>query len=118
MDNNTFPKCKPRFHSKLKMESDDFGIRYKALRNVSSHFISRPDVRRAIFKKCENKCYLCGSKDNLQIDHVISVYQGAVERIPYYRINSYENLMAICRSCNSAKAPIQEEIWRDVQNKE
>lgn len=118
MNDNTFPKCKPQFSCKVKMRSDDFGIRYKALRNVSSHFISRPDVRKIIFRKCGFQCYLCGSKDKLQIDHVVSVYQGAVERIPYYRINSYENLMVICRRCNSAKVPIREDIWQDVQNKE
>ena len=108
-----FPRCKPHFDSIRKMRSDDFQTRYRSLRNVSSHFIERPDVRRSIFNKCGSKCYLCGSQEHLQIDHVISVWQGAKEKIPYYIINSYENLMVICRKCNSGKAVIQVKCQED-----
>lgn len=118
MGKGVFPKCNPHFYSKQRMSSDNPRIRYDALRNVSNHFIRNHDVRRAIFEKCDYKCYLCGAKDDLQIDHVISIYQGAKEKISYKVINSYENLMAVCRSCNAAKQPLQEEIWQDDQNKE
>lgn len=98
-----FPKCKPQWETKKKLRSDDFRIRYKALRNLSSNFISRLDVRNQIFTQKGSACYLCGSTENLQIDHVISVYRGAEERIPYNLINSFGNLMPICARCNSLK---------------
>ncbi len=113
-----FPKCNPHFYSKQRMASDNLRIRYDALRNVSIHFIRKPNVRRAIFEKCGYQCHLCGAKGDLQIDHVISIYQRAKERISYKTINSYGNLMAACRSCNAAKQVFQEEVWQDDQNKE
>ena len=33
------------------MENDNFRIRYKTLRNVSSYFIGRADVREQIFEE-------------------------------------------------------------------
>ena len=113
----TFPKCKPCFTSKIKMGSDDFRIRYQTLRNVSSHFAGRKDVREKIFTDKGRKCYICGSEENIQIDHVISVYEGAEKKIPYYVINSYDNLMPICSKCNSKKSPIQGAVWQDGQNR-
>lgn len=59
------------------MENDNFRIRYKTLRNVSSYFIGRADVREQIFEEKGRTCYLCGSTEHMQIDHVISVYEGA-----------------------------------------
>ena len=79
----TFPKCKPCFTSKIKMGSDDFRIRYQTLRNVSSHFAGRKDVREKIFTDKGRKCYICGSEENIQIEHVISVYEGAEQKISY-----------------------------------
>lgn len=98
-----FPKCKPQWETKKKLHSDDFRLRYKALRNLSSNFISRPDVRNQIFNQKGAACYLCGSVENLQIDHIISVYRGAKEKISYDLINSFGNLMPICARCNSLK---------------
>lgn len=98
-----FPKCKPQYATKRKLRSDDFKVRYKALRNLSSNFISRPDARSIIFNRKGRACYLCGSTEKLQIDHLISVYRGADEKIPYDLINSYGNLMPICTKCNVLK---------------
>lgn len=98
-----FPRCRICFDTARKLQSKDFRIRYKTLRNVSDYFISKESVRRYIFKHKGRKCYLCGSTEDLQIDHKISVCKGALEGIPYNEINSYENLMPVCRRCNSAK---------------
>lgn len=87
------------------MKSDNFKERYKALRNVSSNFIKREDVREYLLKKYNHKCYICGSFEDLQIDHIISVYKFASERLELSAINSEENLAVICLKCNSAKNP-------------
>lgn len=47
---------------------------------------------------------MCGSEKDLQIDHIISVYKGAKEMISCDIINSYGNLMPICRKCNAQKS--------------
>ena len=86
-----------------KLQSSNFRIRYHALRGISNRFIAKDSVREYIFSRKGRKCYICGSQKELQIDHKISVYQGALDRIPYDEINSYINLMPICKKCNSKK---------------
>ena len=98
-----FPECKVYRSTERMLQSQDFRTRYKAMRQVSSRFIKRKDVREAVLRRCNYKCYLCGSDENLQVDHVISVYKGAKDRMSYKAINSEENLMAICRTCNAGK---------------
>lgn len=99
------PKWKPQRNSLNKMRSDNFKIRYKALRNSSSNFVKRKDVRSYIFKKFNHKCYICGSSENLQVDHIISVYKFAADNMNPFLLNSEDNLAAICAKCNSAKNP-------------
>ena len=79
--------------------------RYKALRNASSNFIARKDVKEYIKAKYQNKCCICGSREHLQIDHVVSVLQFAQKRLPYKDLNKEDNLALLCRSCNAAKEP-------------
>lgn len=52
-------------------------------------------VRQAVLSRDGNACHYCGSGDNLCLDH----------RIPHSKGGSDdpENLVAACRSCNSAK---------------
>lgn len=106
MNKEKFPRCKPNFPTLIKLGSGDFRIRYKTLRNISSYFTVKPEVRNAIFEQKGKTCYLCGSSEDMQLDHVISVYKGAKNMIPYDVINSFENLMPICRRCNSGKRVI------------
>lgn len=60
---------------------------YKALRNTSSGFINRADVRQFIFDRDGHKCKICASEQDLTIDHIVS------------------NLQTLCNSCNSGKIP-------------
>lgn len=63
--------------------------------------MSTLDVRRwmklrgVIFERDGYKCTYCGSKDFLQCDHVISVYNGGSDDI--------DNLTTACRTCNLRK---------------
>lgn len=100
-----FPLWDPQANTIRKFNSSDFKIRYMALRNSSSAFIKRADVRKYVFKKYNYKCYLCGSYERLQIDHIISVYKFAKESIHFAALNTEENLAAICSICNAAKSP-------------
>lgn len=101
-----FPEWKPLRCSIKRMTSEDFRTRYKALRYSSDSFIRRADVRQQIYQKNDGKCYMCGRTENLQIDHIVSVYRYARDKIkPIQGLNSYENLALICGSCNSKKTP-------------
>jgi len=65
------------------------------LRNEASNYIKRPAVREFILQRDNYKCVYCGSTENLQIDHIKSVYSGGE--------NSIDNLQTLCRSCNTGK---------------
>ena len=78
---------------------------YKALRNSSSSFIKKDDVRSSILKKCNYKCVFCGSKSKLQIDHIVSVYQAFKDKRYIGILNSYINLQVLCEKCNCGKTP-------------
>ena len=117
MSKKNFPQCRIYQNTFRKLNSSDFRTRYKTLRNLSSNFIKRKEVREYIFAKKGYSCYLCGGTENLQIDHRISVYQGAMEKIPFYIINSFDNLMPICEKCNAAKKVEGRREWPDDQNR-
>ena len=111
MTENEFPIWRPRRHVQsiitqnyrhLFMENDRIKFR-KALRNSSSNFISRHDVRTFIFSRDGYKCIQCGSSENLQIDHKISVANYIDGFISLSDLNSDSNLQTLCRHCNTSK---------------
>jgi 5-methylcytosine-specific restriction endonuclease McrA len=104
-DADYFPIWNPQRSTRSNIKSYDFKTRYKALRNSSSAFIKRDDVRRIITEKCSNKCAKCGSSNNLQIDHIKSVYLCARGKFPISELNIFSNLQLLCNKCNSAKNP-------------
>ena len=52
-------------------------------------------MRFAIYERDEYKCVKCGSKKNLEIDHIIPVSKGGK--------SSFENLQTLCHHCNVLK---------------
>lgn len=100
-----FPLWKPQIVTEVKFHNSDFKIRLNAIRNSSSAFIKRIDVRNCIFKRDKYKCVFCNSKNQLTIDHIVSVYRAAKLEYPIEKLNIRENLQTLCASCNSRKAP-------------
>ena len=98
-----FPKWHPQQYTIKNFKSADFKVRLKSLRNSSSNFIKKKEVRKIIFDLYNNKCYLCDSKEDLQIDHIVSVYRCAKNEFPIQKLNSIENLALICKKCNCGK---------------
>jgi 5-methylcytosine-specific restriction endonuclease McrA len=99
------PKWNPSTKTISKFGSHDLRVRYKALRNSSSAFIKREDVRKFVFQKCHYKCSKCSSAEYLSIDHITSVYQTALLLFPIEKLNKEENLTVLCINCNSKKNP-------------
>jgi len=98
------PKWNPCRPTIRNIHSDDYRTRYKALRNSSSLFIRRQDVRKIVYQKYDGKCYICENTKELQIDHIVSVYRYAAEKIqPFTQLNSFDNLALICGTCNASK---------------
>ena len=56
-----FPLWKPQRITEIKFNNSDFRIRLNALRNSSSAFIKRKDVRINVFKKDNYRCVHCGN---------------------------------------------------------
>jgi len=102
---DSFPEWKIHRLTKNKIESHLYKVRYKGLRMSSSNFIKRKDVRAFVFAKDDFQCVLCGSKDNLQVDHIISVHRAATGGFPICELNKLNNLQTLCSSCNAAKNP-------------
>jgi nitrate reductase cytochrome c-type subunit len=56
-----------------------------------------PDgVKLFVFNRDEGKCISCGSKENLQFDHIIPIAKGGS--------NSEENVQLLCQQCNLKKS--------------
>lgn len=77
----------------------------KYLRACAQNYISRPEVREYVFSRDNHKCVECGSETELQVDHIVSVYQGWKNDIDIRETNSLSNLQTLCKSCNSGKKP-------------
>jgi len=80
---------------------------------------SDPNVRAFVFNKYGDKCAYCGidlTKDIFQIDHLIP--KGRKSNREYDKvwqeiINSIDNLMPSCNSCNACKSDLDLEDFRD-----
>lgn len=100
-----FPLWKPQRATIQKIKSYKLKVRMEALKNSSSAFIKNKEVREIIFREGKNKCVFYGSKNDLTIDHIVSIYQAAIGKFPIEKLNTRENLQLLCGSCNSRKAP-------------
>ena len=59
--------------------------------------ISLPEsIRSEVWRRDMGQCTSCGTKQNLEFDHIIPVSEGGA--------NSVRNLQLLCRSCNARKS--------------
>lgn len=75
----------------------------KYLRSCAGNYTKRKEVRKFILDRDGHKCVRCGSEENLEMDHIISVFAGWKRKISLKTINSLDNLQTLCRSCNARK---------------
>jgi TPR repeat protein len=54
------------------------------------------DVRREVWRRDEGKCVKCGSRKNLEYDHIIPVSRGGS--------NTARNIELLCETCNRSKS--------------
>lgn len=56
----------------------------------------RKEVQREVWRRDRGQCVECGSKENLEFDHVIPVSRGGA--------NTVRNIQLLCEACNRRKA--------------
>src|SRR5258708_2729214 len=69
---------------------------YYPARRPTIHTPSK-ELRKAVLERDGYLCLMCGSTENLRLDHIKPVIDGGDTTI--------ENLQTLCRSCNSHKGP-------------
>lgn len=100
-----FPIWNPQMRLRLKLSDKNQKIDYASLRNSSSGFTSKKEVRDYIFGRDNYKCVNCESVENLTVDHVVSVYRCSIGEFSINKLNLENNLQTLCNSCNAAKNP-------------
>jgi len=54
------------------------------------------DVKNFVWRRDEGKCVRCGSRENLEFDHIIPVSKGGS--------NTARNIQLLCETCNRKKS--------------
>lgn len=54
------------------------------------------DVANAVWNRDGGKCCICGSKENLEFDHIIPISKGGA--------TTFRNLQILCKNCNIRKS--------------
>jgi len=54
------------------------------------------DVRREVWRRDSGKCAKCGSRENLEYDHIIPISKGGS--------NTVRNIELLCEGCNREKS--------------
>jgi len=54
------------------------------------------DVQREVWQRDKGRCVECGSKENLEYDHIIAISKGGA--------NTVRNLQLLCQECNRRKS--------------
>lgn len=76
---------------------------FKKFRESSSNYIKNKFVRLLIFDKYNYRCNYCSSVDELEIDHIKSVF-NCFKHKQYYDCNVVKNLQLLCKNCNNKKS--------------
>lgn len=87
----------------IRMKDIDYYTAFKAFRKSSTGYVNKKYVREFVFNKYKNRCLICHSEKELQIDHIKSVHECFKNKELYY-CNSIENLQLLCSECNNKKS--------------
>lgn len=80
------------YHEDIKRFEYGRGIAYRTRQEFGT---MRDALMSALIDRDGNKCKICGTVENITIDHIIPVVKGGK--------NIISNLQLLCKSCNSRK---------------
>ena len=103
INTNPFPTIVMGEITRKGINSNDKNTRVYYIRAASQAFLNQTDAKKIILKKYGNKCNICGSKENLQIDHIISISDVAKGFMIFEDLNKEDNLQVLCKKCNMKK---------------
>lgn len=61
-----------------------------------------------VFKRDNNRCQRCNSKENLEVDHIVPILKGGD--------NSLENLQILCKNCNKLKSNKVSKCFQNIKS--
>lgn len=73
--------------------------------------------REAVYAKCNGHCAYCGCKirmDQMQVDHKIPIHMEQAYSAIGVDLNSFDNLLPACRSCNNYKTTFTIDLFRKM----
>jgi len=75
--------------------------RFEKLKTKHTNTIKRrerisEDVKRYVWRRDQGKCVQCGSKENLEYDHIIPISKGGS--------STERNIQILCEQCNREKS--------------
>ena len=84
---------------KNKLSDDDYISFFFDKDKIIEEKRKRPpipqDVRNAVWNRDGGRCVECGSKDNIELDHIVPFKEGGS--------STWRNLQILCESCNRKK---------------
>lgn len=99
--------CKPCDRSVYNASKTETGREARSLSNVRH---TPPSQRWRLLERAHGCCEVCGAREALVIDHVLSVKDG-FEFLTETQLNSDENRMVLCALCNSGKRSQTLPLW-------
>lgn len=66
----------------------------------TTHAAIKPKQRARILSRASGKCEVCGSRELLQVGHILSVEYGLEFGVEPALLNDDENLICECAQCN------------------
>ena len=82
----------------------ELGLKPRSIAAI--HDLIKPKQRWRILERSNGRCELCGAKDELHVDHLVSVAIGLRYGLTETELNSDENLAAFCIACNLGKSDL------------
>jgi len=73
----------------------------------------RPSQRARILMR-DGRCVMCGSRELLQVGHLVPVAGGLAAGLTEAELNDDENLAAMCPECNAGLGELPPPLWITV----
>ena len=85
--------CRQQLKNYIRWE--EYNSKKAVKRRKANGFTSKENVRKWVFTTHGEKCLKCGSKEDVQLDHIVPIHKGGE--------NKLSNLQPLCKSCNVSK---------------